>query len=160
MDKLDKKDCIILNILQENCRTSLTNIAKQVNLSIDSVKKRLNKLENKKIFSPKVQIKPRSFGFENIVDVKIRLFNHSEEDIHQLIKYAIDHPKIPEIFRISGEWDLSLVIISKNADDLGNITSEIKNKFGKIIGSWNESITLKSYKFETYDMSKLMGFEK
>ena len=40
MVKLDEKNCLILNLLQENCRISLTELAKRVDLSIDSVKKR------------------------------------------------------------------------------------------------------------------------
>jgi Lrp/AsnC family leucine-responsive transcriptional regulator len=157
MPNLDEKDCIILNILQDNCRTSLTNIAKQIGLSVDSVKKRIKKMENI-IFHPKVQIRPRSLGFANIVDVKIKLSDHSKDKIKNFIQYLQEDPRIAEIFSVSGEWDLSIVIVSKDADDLGNITSAIKNKFGKMIHSWIESTTLKAYKFEKYDMRKLLDF--
>ena len=155
MAKLDKKDCIILNILQENCRTTLTSIAKKVNLSIDSVKKRIQKMENI-IFHPRIQIRPRSLGFNYIVDVKIKFSNHSKEEINKFIIYLQKHPRIAEIFSVSGEWDLSLVIVSKDATDFDNITSDIKKRFGKIIGSWSGSVTLRAYKFEKYDMTKLI----
>jgi DNA-binding Lrp family transcriptional regulator len=159
MRDLDKKDCIILNILQRNCRISLTNIAKLVDISIDSVKKRIKKMENI-IFYPKIQIRPRSLGFSNIVDIKIKLNNHAKKDIDNFIKYLQENPRVAEIFSVSGEWDLSIVIISKDADDLGNITLDIKNRFGKIINSWSESTTLKAYKFENYDMEKLLEIKK
>jgi DNA-binding Lrp family transcriptional regulator len=159
MGDLDEKDCIILNVLQKNCRISLTDVAKLVGLSIDSVKKRIKKMENI-IFYPKIQIRPRSLGFSNIVDVKIKLNNHSKKDIDNFIKYLQENPRVAEIFSVGGEWDLSIVIISKDADDLGNITLDIKNRFGKIINSWSESITLKAYKFENYDMEKLLGIKK
>lgn len=154
--KFDKKDGIILNILQKNCRTSLTDIAKQINLSIDSVKKRIKKMEND-IFYPRIQIRPRSLGFSNIVDVKIKLNNHSKEGVDSFITYLQENPQIAEVFSVSGEWDLSIVIISKDMSDLNSITSSIKNKFGRIISSWCESTTLKAYKFETYDMEKFLG---
>ncbi|MBW2975064.1 Lrp/AsnC family transcriptional regulator [Candidatus Woesearchaeota archaeon] len=156
MRDFDEKDGIILNILQDNCRTSLTEISKKVDLSIDSVKKRIRKMENV-IFHPRIQIRPRSLGFSNIVDVKIKLSNHSKEEIDSFIKYLQDHPRIAEAFSVSGEWDLSIVIISRDADELDNITSSIKSKFGKIIGSWCESTTLKAYKFEKYDMERLLA---
>ncbi len=158
MKDLDKKDCIILNILQNNCRTSLTKIAQEVSLSIDSVKKRIKKMEENKIFHPRIQIRPRNFGFVNIVDVKIKLYNHSKKIQKELIGYLLKNPRIPEVFSVSGEWDLSIVIISKDANDLDDIISDIKGRFGDIINSWNESMTLKAYKFETYDMKKLLGF--
>ncbi|MBS3097438.1 Lrp/AsnC family transcriptional regulator [Candidatus Woesearchaeota archaeon] len=159
MADLDKKDCLILGILQKNCRTSLTDIAKEINLSIDSVKKRIKKMEKKGIFYPKIQIRPRSLGFVNIVDVKIKLNNHSKKDIDSFINYLIENPRISEIFGISGEYDLSIVILSKDAKDLQNITSAIQNKFGEIINSWNESMTLIAHKFEKYDMNKLLGLD-
>jgi DNA-binding Lrp family transcriptional regulator len=44
---LNEKDCKVLEILQNNCRESITNIAKEIDLSIDSTKKRMNKLLKK-----------------------------------------------------------------------------------------------------------------
>lgn len=158
MFKLDEKDCIILNILQVNCRASLTDIAKTVNLSIDSVNKRIKKMLENKIFWPKIQIRPRNFGFNNIVDVKIKLQYTSENEIRDFVSYLRAHPRVSEIFSISGEWDFSIVIIAKDAIDLGRITDEIRYKFGKIISSWTENLTTNSYKFEYYDMCKLMGY--
>ncbi len=155
--KIDEIDCKILNILQTNCRASLTEIASFVGLSVDSTRKRIQKLENI-YFYPRVQIRPRKLGFNNIVDVKVKLNNHSETEIKKFIEYLIKEPRVVELFEVSGEWDISLVILSKDANDLGNITLEIRNKFGKIINSWSESTTLKAYKFESYDLEKLKGF--
>jgi len=157
MKNLDKKDCIILNILQENCRTSLTDIAKQVSLSIDSVKKRIKKMEGI-MFHPRIQIRPRSLGFSNIVDIKIKLNIHSKEDVNKFIEFLQKHPRVAEIFSVSGEWDLSIVIVSKDAADFEDVVSEIKSRFGKVINEWSESTTLRAYKFEKYDMIKLMKF--
>lgn len=155
---LDEKDCMILNMLQVNCRTSLTDIAKTVDLSIDSVNKRIKKMLENKIFWPKIQIRPRNFGFNNIVDIKIKLRYTSEDEIRKFISYLRFHPRVSEIFSISGEWDFSIVILAKDAIDLGKITSEIRYKFGKIISSWTENLTTNSHKFEYYDMCKLMGY--
>ena len=79
MAKLNEKDCEILNLLQINCRMSLTEIAKRVNLSIDSVNKRIKKMQKNKIYWPKIQLRPRNFGFMNIIDVKIKLLYKSEK---------------------------------------------------------------------------------
>ena len=153
---IDKKDCIILNTLQKNCRTSLTDLAKKVGLSIDSVKKRLFKMIQNNIFYPRIQIRPRGLGFSHIVDVKIKLTSHTKKDVEEFIEYLKKHPRVAEVFSVSGEWDISIVIISKDADDLGNVVAGITNKYGAMIASWIESTTLKAYKFETYDLYKLM----
>lgn len=159
MASLDEKDCRILNILQKNSRISLTDLAKQINLSIDSVKKRIKKMENI-IFYPRIQIRPRSLGFMDIVDIKIKLSNYSQKEIDKFINYLVENPRVAEVFSVTGEWDLSIVVVSKGPDDYYNVASDIKGKFGSIISSWSESMTLKAYKFETYDMKKLLGFDK
>ncbi|UCD03757.1 MAG: Lrp/AsnC family transcriptional regulator [Candidatus Woesearchaeota archaeon] len=157
--KLDKKDCMILNLLQINCRMSLTEISRKVHLSVDSTKKRINKMIDNRVFFPRIQLRPRNFGFTNIVDVKIKLQNTNEESVKNFIEYLKKHPKVVEIFLISGECDLSIVIVAKDSIDLGKTTQEIRNKFGRIINSWNESLTVYSYKFEDYDMTKLMKYK-
>lgn len=153
---IDNKDCMILNILQENCRESLTNIAKKVGLSVDSTNKRIKKMQKNSIFHPRIQLRPRNFGFKNIVDIKIQLRYESKEKVDKFINYLISNPRVIEIFGNSGNSDLSVVIIAHDAIDLGKITNDIKYKFGNIINSWVETLTTHSYKFEEYDMSKVM----
>lgn len=156
--ELDKKDCMILDILQKDCRASLTEIAKQVNLSIDSVKKRMKKLQDNKVFYPRIQLRPRNFGFANVVDVKIRLQYSTEEEMGRFMSYLKSHQRVVEIFSVSGEWDLTIVIIAKDAIDLGRVTSGIRNRFGRLIANWNASLTVNSYKFEEYGMMELLGY--
>lgn len=155
MRNLDKTDCQILNILEDNCRESLTVISKKVGLSIDSVKKRLNRLQENKIFHSKIQLRPPYFGFSNVVDVKIILNSHDNNTVNRLISYLQNNPRVVEIFRISGNWDLSIVIISKDSADYCQLVSQIKKEFGFLFSSWVESTTLDSYKFEKYDLVKL-----
>ena len=156
---LDEKDCKILEILQKDCRTSLTDIAKEIGLSIDSTKKRIKKMEND-VFFPRIQIRPRKLGFPNMVDINIKLKNHSKVEINKFVKYLVENPRVSEVFAVSGEWNLSFILLTKDAEDLEKITSEIKSKFGNIISAWNESTTLEVFKFEKYDLNKLLEIKK
>jgi len=158
--KLDQKNCTILNILQKNCRTSLTNIAKETGLSIDSVKKRIQRMIKEDIFDPKIQIRPRNFGFNNIVEVKIKLQDADSVLIKEFIEYLKENKHVAEVISISGEWDFTIVIISRDALHLGRITGEIRDKFHGVIKDWVESLTTCVYKFEEYDMLKLEDDKK
>lgn len=160
MRELDKKNCIILNLLQDNCRMSLTEIARNVELSVDSVKKRINRMIKDDVFDPKIQIKPRNFGFKNIVEIKIKLHNNTKDEYEKFIEYLKANPFVSEIIVTSGYWDMTIVIISKDALDLGRISGEIRSMFGKIINDWSESLTTLTHKFERFDMLKVMGFDK
>jgi DNA-binding Lrp family transcriptional regulator len=154
--KLDEKNCKILDLLQTDCRMSLTKIAQEVNLSVDSVKKRINKMIANNIFYPKIQLRPRNFGFNNIVDVKMKLRNHTMDDMRNFTDYLKKHSRVAEIFAVSGNWDYSIVLIAKNGEDLGYVSEEIRNKFNHIISDWAESLTTFAHKFEEYDMIDLM----
>ncbi len=158
MYQLDKKDCIILDVLQKNCRMKLTAIAKETNLSIDSVKKRIEKMIKNKIFYPRIQLRPRNFGFVNIFGVNMKLQYGSEEEFLGFVKYLKSHPRVVEIIQTAGEWDLSLVIISRDAIEFGKILTEIRGKFGKIIVSCSTVLTINNYKFEEYDILSIMGY--
>ena len=160
MQQLDKKDIIILELLQKNCRTKLTAIAKEAHISIDSVKKRIEKMIKNNIFYPKIQLRPRNFGFINVLTVNMRLQYDSEDELLKFISYLKSHPKVVEVLQTVGEWDLSIVIISKDAVEFGRIISEIRGKFGKIIVSVSTLLTVNSHKFEEYDVAAILGFNK
>ena len=156
---LDETNCRILNLLQEDCRMSLTEIAKRVNLSVDSVRKRVANLKAKRIFYPRIILRPRGFGFSNVVDVKINFSNYDEQKIREFADYVFNHPRVTEAFYISGEWDFTLVIIAKDNEDLAFLTDKIRMKFKSIIKDWSESLTTIALKFESYDMLELMGYK-
>src|SRR3989344_8643291 len=75
---MDKKDKQLLMLLQENSRESLTNLAKKINLSIDSTHKRLKKLHNSGIINRYgIFINPKVLQYDLVVDIKIKLHNDS-----------------------------------------------------------------------------------
>lgn len=153
MDEIDFK---ILNILQKNCRESLTKIAKETKISVDTVKKRLDKMIKEDIFFPKIQLRPRNFGFNNVIEIKIKIKNYTQNQLEEFIQFLKKEPRVVEIIKQSGEWDFTLVILAKNAIDQGQITNKIRSKFIFMIDSWIESLTTCTYKFEDYDMESLI----
>lgn len=154
--KLDEKNCQILTILSNNCRTSLSSIAKEVNLSVDSVKKRIKKMHENSIFFPTIQLRPRHFGYPNIVEIKIKLRNFTKDQYDEFVNHMINHPRITEAFALSGDFDFSITVLSKDHEDLAEICGEIRNKFSSIISDWKELLTTVVYKFEKYDIQKLV----
>ncbi len=153
---LDKINCEILNLLQKNSRTTLTNLAKQVGLSVDSTTKRLNKLIKSEIFYSSIQMRPRHFGYETVIDIKVKLHNYGQKEYESMINWLTKNPYVVELIAVSGEWDLTIVLIAKDALDVGVKTEEIRNQFGNIISKWSQSITTKVFKFEEYDMKQLI----
>jgi Lrp/AsnC family leucine-responsive transcriptional regulator len=149
---LDEKDKKILMILQENGREQLTVIAKKVNLSIDSVHKRIKEMQKKEIFGSGIWINPRKIGFPLVADVKIKLRNITEKEKQELIKHLIDHPKVIDLLSIMGDFDLTCVLIAKDTNELDEISTQIRQKYSEMIADWKAVLVLKTHKFEYYDL--------
>ncbi|MBN1645014.1 Lrp/AsnC family transcriptional regulator [Candidatus Woesearchaeota archaeon] len=149
---LDDKDKKILMILQKNGRESLTNIAKKVKLSIDSVHKRMKEMERKEIYYAGIFIEPRKIGFPLIADVKIKLRNITELEKNQFIKNLTNHPRVIDLLSIMGEYDLTCVIIAKDTNELEEISTKIRQTYSNMIADWKAMLILKTHKFEYYDL--------
>ena len=150
---LDKKDRAILMILQKNSRESLTNIAKKVHLSIDSVNKRIKEMQRKDIFDfSMLNIEPRAIGFPLVADVKIKLRNITEKEKNALIGYLKEHPRVIDLLSIMGDYDLTCVLIAKDTNELEKISLRIRQKYSDLIADWRSILILKTYKFEHYDL--------
>ncbi|MFH1839995.1 MAG: Lrp/AsnC family transcriptional regulator [Nanoarchaeota archaeon] len=153
---MDKKDKKLLMLLQENSRESLTNLAKKVDLSIDSTHKRLRKLTKSGIVDRfGIFINPKIIGYDLVVDVKIKLHNVTEEEVKSIISYLTKHPNCIELISVSGDFDLTCVLIAKNSKELNDLSFAIRQKFKNIIADWKTSFNLEVFKFEWYDFNML-----
>ncbi|MBT3582350.1 Lrp/AsnC family transcriptional regulator [Candidatus Woesearchaeota archaeon] len=152
---LDEKDRKILMILQENARESLTAISRKIGLSVDAVHQRIKKMMANHIFDNQIQLVPHNFGYPMIADVKIKLKNASEKDTNTFVSYLRAHPRVIDLMQIMGDWDFTCILIAKDANDLAEVTNEIRYKFNKFIADWKSMMVLKHFKFEEYDMTKL-----
>ena len=149
---LDDKDKKILMILQKDGREQLTEIAKKVSLSIDSVHKRIKEMQRKNIFTCGIFIDPRAIGFPLVADIKIKLKNITGKEKENFINYLTEHPRVIELLSVMGTHDLTCVLIAENTDELDRISTEIRQKHNEIISDWKGMLILKTYKFEYYDL--------
>ena len=149
---LDEKDKEIIMLLKKDGRMSLTEIAKKVRLSIDSVHNRIKAMTKKEVLSAGIFVNPRVIGYPLLADVKIKLKNISEESRNKLIKYLTEHKSVIDLLAVMGDYDLTCVLIAKNSDELEKISTEIRQRFKDLIDEWKSILILKTYKFEQYDL--------
>jgi DNA-binding Lrp family transcriptional regulator len=153
---LDHKDQKLLMLLQENSREQLKILANKIGLSIDSTKKRIQKLKEKGIIDRfSIFINPKAIHHDIVVDIKIKLHNITEEGKKLFINYLIAHPNCIELISVSGDFDFTCVLITKNTKELNNISYSIRQKFKDIISDWVTSFNLEVHKFEHYNFEGL-----
>jgi Lrp/AsnC family leucine-responsive transcriptional regulator len=98
---LDKLDCRILELLQQNARTSNTEIGKRVGLSQPAVTARIQKLEEDGVIEGYgARINPRRVGME--ISALIRL-KTTHDNIESCLRLFAATPAITEADRITGE---------------------------------------------------------
>ncbi|MCP4413907.1 MAG: Lrp/AsnC family transcriptional regulator [Gammaproteobacteria bacterium] len=109
MDAFDKK---ILNILQKDSTTSVSDIAEQVGLSTSPCWRRIQSLEKSGVIKGRVAlVDPEKVKVGLTVFVMIKTSHHNPEWLDQFTHMVKIFPEIMEFYRLSGDIDYLLRIV-------------------------------------------------
>ncbi len=149
--ELDPKDRHILNILSENAREKLTTIARKIQLSVDSTKKRMQKLEKDGIVTGyTIQVNPNRYGLPMAIHIYVKLKNITRERVDEFFAEMTKNPRVIDLMSVLGDYDVYLVILAKSTEEIESIKNEMKQKFTEIIDDWKEVLVTRIYKLEQY----------
>ncbi len=126
---MDEKDLKILKILEDNARTPFNRIAKELNISEGTVRKRVLKMENEGVIRRyAVDIDPKKLGYKTIVllgmDVEPKHFLSAARELSKLecVKW---------VYTSTGDHSIMAEIWAESTAELDRIISE---KISKIEG--------------------------
>ncbi len=155
MDKLNKLDMRILNVVSRNSRLSVKDIAEECEASRSAVNQRLNRLLAEGIVrDPGYVVEPRSLGYSTCTYVGINLERGS------LYKDVV--PKLQEIEEVvechytTGPYSLFVKLYAVDNQDLMRILSGIIQEIPGVTAtetlisldlSFERGINLKNFKF-------------
>ncbi len=143
MDLYDKK---ILRLLIDNCRYSLTDIAKTVNLSKDSVKNRIKRLEERQIITDySLMVDPRVLGYQ-IYHLLLKL-EAINDDKNQFINQLKLNKNITFISTQCGTYDMQVIFHGKNHFEKTKVQNEILHLLSNKIKSYGEVTHIEDYNF-------------
>jgi Lrp/AsnC family leucine-responsive transcriptional regulator len=149
--KLDERDKLLLRLLQENGRKSLTKLARALDLSIDSTKKRVEKLKREGVITKfGIFINPKVVGYDLVANVQIKLHNISEDEMNKFIGFLKSHKNVIELISVLGDYDITCVMVAKNTHELEKTSRYIRQEFRNVITDWKSVINLNVHKFEEY----------
>ena len=127
--ELDSKDVLLLEILEEDAKTSVQEIAKKTGIPASTVHHRIKKLESNKIIkyytailNPKVMGK----GFSAYVMVTGSPDKYLDDDFFQ-------HKYVAEVSAVTGNYDLIIKIQCSNLDQFNDFLQEFREKYGKYL---------------------------
>lgn len=106
MRDLDRIDRRILDVLQENGRISMTDLAQQVGLSATPCTERVRRLERDGVITGyHARVSPQALGKKLLVFVEIKLSSRSEEVFERVRRELIHIPEVMECHLVSGDFD-------------------------------------------------------
>jgi len=108
-NSLDKKDRMLLNLLQQDCMLSLQTLADAVNLTTTPCWKRLKRLEDEGYIRGRVALLDgEKLGLGLTAFVLIKTQQHSSSWFQQFVAVVQAMPEVMGFYRMAGEYDYLL----------------------------------------------------
>jgi len=112
LKKIDKIDCQLLEILQENGRATIKELAEQLGLSSTPVFERVKKLEKSGIIDHYAAVlNADKIGKKLFAYAHISLKDHSKELVQQFTNQITKIPQVLECHYVTGDSDFILKIL-------------------------------------------------
>lgn len=121
---LDKKDTAIIDILKQNSRMSIRDVAKKTNLRPSTVHQRITKLKKENViekFTLKLDNKKVGENFIVFILVKTKPSAILDERLLQ-------DKHIKDVFGITGEYDLLLKLKFKDVEEFNNFVIKFRRE--------------------------------
>jgi len=120
---VDKKDFSIINVLKENCRLPIRDIAKRTKLRPSTVHQRIIKLKEKGViekFTLKLSNKMVGEGFIVFMLIKTKPA--------AMLDRLVNDKHVREFFGITGEYDLLLKLKFKDVEEFNDFIIKFRKE--------------------------------
>ena len=122
--ELDETDKGILNVLADNSRLSLRQIAEKVKVSVATVMHRLDKLEKEGIiknYTSRVNYEKIGYDIEVLIEIRI-----SKGRLLDVERKIATHPNVFAIYDITGAFDAAILARFKTRRLMDNFLKKIQ----------------------------------
>ena len=136
MEKLDKADKEILQLLQENCRLSAREIAKKTGSLTTTVYAKIRRMEQIGVikgYHAEINGEKVDRGIKAIVLVSFEYHKGIGKTLSQrsIAKHIASFEEVQDVYLISGDWDIVLKVVGKSVDGIGQF---VMDKLRKLEG--------------------------
>ena len=153
---LDELDFAIITELQDDGRRSYTEIAKALDVSIGTVRNRINRMVEDGIVRFICRPDAYRIGFHSPANIKISVRPSSL--IEEAAKVISRFPEVYYLAHITGEYDLDIDIMCRDQEHLADL---VTHRLPKVQGvnSTVTSLILRVYKLSVPDLSMANPFK-
>jgi len=130
---LNKLDIQILKELTKNARFSNSEIAEKINVTRETVRKRIKQLEKEEIIlNYRTMIKPSAIGFEDYL-LAIKCTTANTEELNKICLFFANIPGCSYVCITSGEITIFVTLSIENLKELDNISTKGQKEFSALI---------------------------
>ncbi|SCX61796.1 Lrp/AsnC family transcriptional regulator [Variovorax sp. EL159] len=123
--EIDPKNWQILDVLQEDARTSLTSLSRQVGLSVPSTSERVKRLEEAGVIEGyRAVVPPRKAGYTVTALIGIHTLQPEKA---RLIKLLKGKSEVLECFHVTGQDSYVLRVIARDIEHLEDFVGSINH---------------------------------
>jgi DNA-binding Lrp family transcriptional regulator len=121
--RVDATDARLLVALAEDPRATVMALSQRLGLARNTVQSRLTRLENDGVLAPfDRRVRPEALGYPLGAYVTVQVVQRGLADVSDALA-AI--PEVLEVTALSGEADLLVQVVARDADDLWRITEQV-----------------------------------
>ncbi|MFC2135945.1 Lrp/AsnC family transcriptional regulator [Bacteroidota bacterium] len=141
-NKVDDLDYKILTILANDARIPLAQLAKKVKSTIEIVRGRIKKLEEKEIIlSYRIAVDFNKLGLE-FFKMFIYFRTVSEKDERSLAEWMRTHPKALYYIRSLAPWEMEPEFAVESYKEFNQIVNELRKRFPHVIRNYEHLIMI------------------
>ena len=139
-NEIDGLDSKLLNILANDARIPITQLARKTNSTIEIIQARIKKLEQKGvILGYRIAVDFNKLGLE-FFKVFIYFRTLSKEDEKSMFEWMRTHPKALYYIRSLAPWEMEPEFVVENYKEFNEIINELRKKFHKAIKNYEHLI--------------------
>ncbi|GAA08060.1 Lrp/AsnC family transcriptional regulator [Acetobacter tropicalis] len=146
---LDTTSIRILNVLQENCEISNSDLAMAAGISASPCWRRVNEMKNQGVIQRSVAIvNPLALGLAVNVFVHVSLTHQDKHSLEIFNKAVKTRPEVMECYLMSGESDYMLRIVVEDLMKFQELILDLLTKI-PVVSNIRSSFALSQIKYTT-----------
>ena len=126
MKKDKKKEMLIMSLLRQNSRESLTKMSKLSKIPVSTIYDKLKIHQDKIIKKHTCILDFSKLGFNSRASISIKTTNSKKEELK---KYLLKHPNVNTIYKINNGFDFWVECIFRHIKDLESFIEYLELKF-------------------------------
>lgn len=139
----DSKDYKILSTLQQNSRTTASEIAENVEMSIPAVTERIKKLtDNGTVVSYTAKLNAKELGFD--LAAYIAVVSSSSDHYEDIIQKSMKNASVLECHSVTGDGSHMLKVRVRNSSELEKLLRDVQSWPG--VMRTHTSVIMSTYK--------------